>query len=187
MSPEVQMRYMMMISVALLLSGASMGCIRFFPEVGVRAPDPEENNFISVVSVLGRELTLADGRTFELSGVDVSDLRPDELEACESVIRRRTVDQPRLVLVDVREGMGRIEASVYPWTMSEKMGFGIPVFPRRIEVAPTRLDLGAAIIESGYARAKLEELHDPEMRRGYAAAEEDARAAGVGIWARGRQ
>ena len=164
------MRYMMKVGLVLLLSGSSMGCILFFPEVGVRAPDPEENNFIKVVGVSGRELTLADGRTVELSGVDVSGLRPDELEACESVIRRRTVDQPRLVLVDLREGMGRIEASEYPWQMEEKMGFMIPVFPRRIAVAPTRVDVGERLIYGGHARAKLEELHDTEMRRRYAAA-----------------
>jgi len=181
------MRYMMKLGLVLLLSGASMGCIRFFPEVGVRAPDPEENNFISVVSVSGRELTLADGRTFKLSGIDVSGFTAEELDWCETSIRIMTVDQPRLVLVDVREGMGRIEASVYPWTMSEQMPFLIPVFPRRIGVAPTRVDVGVRVIESGHARAKLEELPDPEMRRGYAAAEEKAKANAVGIWSRGRQ
>jgi len=180
------MRYMMKLGLVLLLSGASIGCIRFVREVYVRAPDPEENNFIKVVSVSGRELTLADGRTFELSGIGVSEFTAEELDACETSIRIGTVDQPRLVLVEVQGGKARIEESWWHhWT--ESMGFVVPVFPRRIEVAPTRLDLGERIIYGGYARAKLEELHAPEMRRGYAAAEEHARAAAVGIWARGRQ
>ena len=50
-----------------------------------------------------------------------------------------------------------------------------------------RLDFGEPIIYGGYARAKLEELHAPEMRRGYAAAEEHAKANALGIWAKGQQ
>lgn len=158
------------------------GCIVPFGKVYKRAPDPEEGSFVTVVEVLGKTLKLADGRQFELTGLDLSDLTRKERFSCQGAIFAAVLEQPRLLLVNEQGNRVRIEESYY--RMPQSGAVIIPLFPRVMKVMPLRSDLGERIIANGYAKANIEEIDDPHLREKYVAAELYAKEKKVGIWAR---
>lgn len=158
------------------------GCIVPFGEVYKRAPDPEEGSFVTVVEVLGKTLKLADGRQFELTGLDLSDLTRKERSSCQGAILAAVWEQPRLLLVNEKGNRARIEESYYRMPQCEAII--IRLFPRIVKVMPLRSDLGKRIIANGYAKANIEEIDDPHLREMYVAAESYAKKKEVGIWAR---
>ena len=176
------MRHLMEFGLVLFLAGAPMGCVivRITGEVYERGPDPQEDAFIKVSSVSGGELTLSDGRKFQLLGVDVSELTGEQLKALETRVAIMVVDQPRLVLAEVRGGKAKIEESYYRPLQSGALV--VTLFPKRVGVPPVRIDVGQRIIAEGDARTKLDEIDDPKLREWYAASEMRAKTAGLGIW-----
>lgn len=173
-------QYSTSILVALWCSVIIPGCIVPFGKVYERAPDPEEGSFVTVVEVLGKTLKLADGRQFELTGLDLSDLTGRERSSCQGAILAAVLEQPRLLLVNEKGNRARIEESYYRMPRS-----GVVIlFPRIAKVMPRRSDLGERIIANGYAKASIEEIDDPHLREKYVAAESYAKKKKVGIWAR---
>ena len=178
------MRNVAKVGLILLVAGAPMGCIviKLTGQGYARAPDPQEDCFIKVSKVSARELALGDGRKLQLLGVDVSGLTEKQLKAFETVVATITVGRPRLVLAELRGDKARIEESYY--RPPQAGALVITVFPQRVEVPPTRIDVGQRIIAGGYARAKPDEIEDLKLRAWYAASEERAKAAGLGVWGR---
>ena len=113
-----------------------------------------------------------------LTGLDFSSLTPTQKVAFEGALLRSVLGADRVLVVDQKDGAGRLEFSFH-WL--PKRG-SLVLFPTIVKVKPIRQDVGELLIGGGDIRGKPEELRDPGLAKKYLEQEAYARSEKKRIW-----
>ena len=70
----------------VLFLSASTGCIQLVGEVPREKPDPLIKQAVKIASASGAMVTLADGRTFQLAGVDLAGLTAEQRASVDQTL-----------------------------------------------------------------------------------------------------
>ncbi|QBR71545.1 hypothetical protein CU048_09955 [Beijerinckiaceae bacterium] len=152
-----------------------------FLQMGVlhaaEAPCPTQGAASAVVSSVSErlELTLVDGRLIKLAGVDPPRPTPDD-PALDTKTRDRLANWLSGHEIRFRA------AEPNPDRWGRLIAFVFDMEPDQITPGPARMSVGEALLDAGLARYEPGAAARP-CRSALLAAENGARAAGLGLWA----
>lgn len=74
-------------AILLMMLACNSGCVLLFQDEYRYLPDPQQKEYQSIIAVDGASFTLADGRTYELAGVDFSHISPEEFRLVQHLFQ----------------------------------------------------------------------------------------------------
>ena len=169
----------------LLLS--QTGCIILWETEPRFIRDPQARDYRKVVAVERHKITLEDGRTVEIGGVDQAKASDQMCRAYQKQIDA-LVGQYALVLSQAKgkaHVVSRAEADPPPLPAQRSKSFerlALVLFTIHEDVPPPRDDIGLNFVSGGNGEAKLDELGDSQGRSQYRAAQAEAQKRHDGIW-----
>lgn len=167
--------------VAVLATTLFPGCIVLTGEFYDPVPDPLADRFVTGTVVQGRTITLADGRQFQLAGVDVQQMDAEQQKAFEAGLAKLVVGGQKLLILNEKEAVVPIACSAEPRLPWERFP-AIVLFPVHVKVPPQRIDVGLQLVGLGLAHVRESEIPDPKQLAAYRQAAENAKQHRIGVW-----
>jgi hypothetical protein len=180
------------------LAMSLQGCLVLTADVARHRPDPMASQFVRVAGVSGKTVTLADGRTLELAGLDLGGLSAEQRQTLEQYLRNLPNGEDGLLVYQTTDGRARLECVGGYWPRIGWESLAVPIFPHYVDQYPGHRDVGQMLLSDGLAKAAPQELGNlkapsglvgtapapssPKLATLYEEAEQHARTERRGIW-----
>ena len=184
------MRMILKVLLLAVAAGSQPGCY-FFQEEYYPGLDPEVKSLVFVDKADANTLILNDGGSVTLATLDVEGMCDfhrgmlakalGQLAPCPAAADDGKA-HPGL-LVGCYNDPKEVQLSVPYENWRRYNRFGLSMFPIRIPVPPTRVDLVECILKAGLARLNPKATMNPDRAERYANAEAFAKTIGWGVWA----
>jgi hypothetical protein len=170
------------------------GCIRLFAKEYVPGLDAEARSFAYVEQARGKVLTLRGGDTVTLDALSVEGMTQHQERRLGSALTemapyphggpQQGQAYPGMLIRNFMEPSEVVLSVPYADFMLNCCGLRpIDLFPIRVPVPPTRVDVVELVLEAGLAKLDRQAVTDPDKRQRYLKAEDFARTLGLGVWA----
>lgn len=181
-------RLLLLLAMAVLVCP---GCV-FFQKEYVAGVDPEAKSFVFADDMRGKTLLLRGGKSVEIDSLAVEEM--SEYQRARLVRFLKTVaPYPNPASrAKAYEGL-LVRTSTQPNEVIASLPYEDPrsfcglrainLFPIRVEVAPTHIDVVELALREGLVKLDSQAIADATRRAKYVKAQEIAKAWGIGVWA----